>query len=129
MTNQFTTHLYPEEIVKHVSFISLFFFAMYGAASARNVRLEWNDNSDDEEGFVVERTISTNCVDGWEVIGYTPRNQNYFDDILYIPAACYRVAAYNRQAVSTYTNIIRSPTTELIFQQTPTSPVIPRALP
>ena len=106
--------------VKNIFLILLFFLALYGAASARNVRLEWNDNSDNEEGFIVERTISANCVDGWEVIGYSPRNQNYLDDIFYIPGACYRVAAYNRQGVSTYTNVIRSPGTELIFQQTPT---------
>ena len=82
---------------------------LQGTAHARGVRLSWNDNSDDEEGFIVERTVSADCANGWEVIGYTGRNQNYFDDISYIPGACYRVAAYHRQAVSTYTNIIIAP--------------------
>ena len=95
--------------MKHLFFIFLFFVAFQGAALARGARLSWNDNSDDEEGFVIERTVSAGCAGGWEVIGYTGRNQNYFDDISYIPGACYRVAAYNRQAVSTYTNIIIAP--------------------
>ena len=91
--------------MKHLFFTLIFFFALHGAASARNVQLTWNDNSDDEEGFVVERTLSENCMGGWEIIAYTGRNQNYFVDI-YIPGACYRVAAYNQQSVSAYTNVL-----------------------
>ena len=102
-------HVQRKIALKHLFFILLFFVTLQGTAHARGVQLSWKDNSDDEEGFVVERTVSADCAGGWEVIGYTGRNQNYFDDISYIPGACYRVAAYHRQAVSTYTNIIIAP--------------------
>ena len=86
----------------------IFFLLVQGTAYARYVLLRWNDNSDDEEGFVVERTVSDDCVGGWEVIGYTGINQNFFEDI-YIPGACYRVAAYNQLGPTTYSNIVRAP--------------------
>jgi len=86
-----------------------FLFAIGRAAYARrDVLLTWNGNSDDEEGFVVERTVSDDCVGGWEMIAYTGINQNFVEDI-YIPGACYRVAAYNQLGPSTYSNIVRAP--------------------
>jgi hypothetical protein len=86
----------------------IFYLLLRGTAYARDVLLTWNDNSDDEEGFVVERTVSADCVGGWEVIGNTGINQNFFEDI-YLPGACYRVAAYNQLGPSTYSNIVRAP--------------------
>jgi hypothetical protein len=74
-----------------------------GAALAGDVVLTWIDNSDDENGFVIERTLSANCFDGWEVIGYTGANQNSFTDIR-IPGQCYSVATYNQHGLSTYSN-------------------------
>ena len=59
-----------------------------------------------ENGFVIERTLSANCFDGWEVIGYTGANQNSFIDIR-IPGACYRVAAYNQYGLITYSNPVK----------------------
>ena len=74
-----------------------------GMALPRSVLIIWNDNSENENGFVVERTISASCNDDWQVIGYTGVNQTSFVDS-YIPGACYRVAAYNENGVSTYSN-------------------------
>jgi hypothetical protein len=93
--------------MKNLLLTFIFYLLLQGTAYA--VLLTWNDNSDDEEGFVVERTVSDDCVGGWEVIGYTGINQNFFEDI-YIPGACYRIAAYNQQlGPSTYSNIVRAP--------------------
>jgi hypothetical protein len=84
----------------------MFFMLLQATADARSVLITWDDNSEDEEGFFVERTLFADCFGGWEVIAYTGINQNHFEDI-YIPGACYRVAAYNRLAASTYSNIAR----------------------
>jgi hypothetical protein len=61
-----------------------------------------------EEGFIVERTESEECGDGWEVIAYTGMNQNFLMDV-YIPGACYRVAAYNELGTSPYSDTVRVP--------------------
>jgi hypothetical protein len=70
--------------------------------------LTWDDDSVNEEGFIVERTQSDECVGGWEVIAYTGINQNVLLDV-YIPGACYRVAAYNEIGASTYSGTVRVP--------------------
>lgn len=84
----------------------LFYLLLQGTAYARFVLITWVDNSEDEEGFVIERAASDNCVDGWEVIAYAGINQNSFVDI-HVPGACYRVAAYNRNSLSPYSNTSR----------------------
>ncbi len=79
-----------------------------GIAYAQDVILTWVDNSTDENGFVIERTLSLNCTGGWQVAGYTGANQTSFTDIR-IPGACYRVAAYNEQGLSNYSNVAQVP--------------------
>ena len=79
-----------------------------GIARAQDVIITWVDNSTDENGFVIERTLSLNCAGGWQVVGYTGVNQTSFTDIR-IPAACYRVAAYNERGLSAYSNIAQVP--------------------
>jgi hypothetical protein len=87
----------------------LFFLFLPEIVYARQTALlTWDDNSENEEGFVVERTVSDNCIGGWEIIGYTGANENYFEDV-YIPGACYRVAAYDRDGLSAYSNTARQP--------------------
>jgi hypothetical protein len=68
--------------------------------------LTWDDNSENETGFFVER--SDDCVDGWAVIAYTRKNQNFLMDAN-VQGACYQVAAYNEFGASTYSNTIRVP--------------------
>jgi hypothetical protein len=92
--------------LKKIILFFLFYIMVQGAALAGDVVLTWIDNSDDENGFVIERTLSANCFDGWEVIGYTGANQNSFTDIR-IPGACYRVATYNQHGLSTYSNPVK----------------------
>jgi len=52
-----------------------------GIANARSISITWQDNSNNEEGFYVERTLSTDCSDGWEVIAYTGINQTSITDV------------------------------------------------
>jgi hypothetical protein len=87
----------------------LFYLLLQGTAyAAQSVLLTWTDNSENETGFFVERTMSDDCVDGWEVIAYTGKNQSFLIDS-HVSGACYRVAAYNDTSVSTYSNIARVP--------------------
>ena len=86
----------------------VFFIFVEGTGHARDVLVSWVDNSDNENGFLVERTLSHDCFDGWEVIGYTGTNQNSFVDT-YTPGACYRVAAYNETGLSMYSNTTQMP--------------------
>ena len=87
----------------------VFYLLLQGTAYPRSATiLTWNDDSVNEEGFLVERTESDECVGGWEVIAYTGVDQNFLMDV-YIPGACYRVAAYNQIGTSTYSDTVRVP--------------------
>lgn len=86
----------------------VFLFLLQGIAYARSVFINWTDNSDNEDGFVIERTLHTECSDEWEVIAYAGVNETSVIDI-YIQAACYRVAAYNADGISLHSNIAQAP--------------------
>jgi len=73
-----------------------------GTANARSVTITWQDNSDNEQGFFLER--SNDCSDSWEVIAYTGINQTLVTDV-YKLGACYRAAAYNQIGTSAYSNV------------------------
>ena len=92
-----------------LTYFSVFYLLLQGGADARSATiLTWNDDSVNEEGFIVERTQSDDCGGDWEVIAYTGINQNFLMDV-YIPGACYRVAAYNESGTSTYSDVVRVP--------------------
>ncbi len=67
--------------------------------------LQWADNSVNEDGFVVERSL--NGIDNWSEVGTTGQNQtNFRDQGLNIGTAYYyRVYAYSGSNHSNYTNI------------------------
>ena len=77
------------------------------AAGAQSMTIKWQDNSHNENGFVIERTLAADCSDDWSVIAYTGANQNHFTDTR-LPGACYRVAAFNDYGVSSYSDIAQS---------------------
>ena len=86
-------------------FLLFYLLSLQGTANARSVTtITWQDNSDNEEGFFVERTQSNNCSGGWEVIAYTGINQTLVTDV-YKLGACYRAAAYNQMGTSAYSNV------------------------
>jgi hypothetical protein len=89
-------------------FVFLFFLLLQEAAFARSTLIKWHDNSDDEDGFIIERTFAEDCSDGWEAIAYTRSDKNRVADI-FLPGACYRVAAFNQHGVSTYSNVAQVP--------------------
>jgi len=80
---------------------------LIGSAPASNqVDLIWQDNSNNENGFKVERS--------WDGVnfflaGTTPANQNTFSDLFLSPFTTYwyRVYAYNLAGNSAYSNIFQ----------------------
>ena len=76
------------------------------ALGASTIQLTWDDNSDTELGFKLERR---NLVSGiFETLAGLPRNTTeYFDtDLLPLTTYEYRVASYNSSSVSAYSNIV-----------------------
>jgi hypothetical protein len=100
----------PEEaFVYRLGYGLIFLLLLDGIAHARSATLlTWNDDSVNEEGFIVERTETGDCTDGWQVIAYTAANETFLMDV-YIPGACYRVAAYNDIGTSHYSDTVRVP--------------------
>ena len=70
------------------------------------VLITWQDNSDNENGFFVERTTNQDCSTGFEIIGYVGMDVTSFTDPMSINLSCYRVAAYNDLGAS-YSNIVQ----------------------
>jgi hypothetical protein len=76
------------------------------------VTLSFQNNSSNENGFVVEKTVSGNCTDGFSVFTYLPVNATSITDSLGAAGDCYRVAAYNEDGVSEYSNVVKVPMTQ-----------------
>ncbi len=70
------------------------------------IKLTWQDNSADEEGFFIERT-NTNDSTSWELIGAVSQNVNQYNDYLVTRGLqyYYRVYAYSDTVTSGYSNI------------------------
>lgn len=70
--------------------------------------LSWQDNSDNEDGFTVERTtIDPTCIQGFEEIAILGVNVVAFTDFIAVDKACYRVRAFNAAGFSAYTNTVQ----------------------
>jgi hypothetical protein len=63
------------------------------SVSSNSVTLVWEDNSDNEAGFQIERASSTN---GWSIIGQAPLNATTYTDTTVLPHVSYdyRVEAF-----------------------------------
>jgi hypothetical protein len=71
--------------------------------SLRDVLLQWNDNSDDETGFSIERKKGTSG--SWAEIGTASANDtSYLDTNLALGTYSYRVRAAKDQTYSNYSN-------------------------
>jgi hypothetical protein len=66
--------------------------------------LTWSDNSDNENGFIVDR----NSI----VVGYTGVNINSFVDPAAVEGDCYRIAAFNDYGISAWSNLACIPITQ-----------------
>jgi len=76
------------------------------ALGASTIQLSWDDNSDTEDGFVLERTNPATGV--FERLAALPRNTlEYFDYDLYpLTTYKYRVASFKSSSISAYSNIV-----------------------
>ncbi len=73
-----------------------------GSGGSGTVDLSWEDNSDNETGFRIQRKDSTNI---FSEVGTVNANETTFtDNVSDITTYTYRVIAYNDSAVSNYSN-------------------------
>lgn len=87
-------------------FVCLFLLAIFASPVLAQFqhRLNWTDNSDNEDGFIVERKGPTETV--YTEIARTAVNARAYDDLT-VPSGelhCYRVKAFNVDGESNYSN-------------------------
>mgnify|MGYP001562323767 FL=1 len=76
-----------------------------GPPSYRVVRLSWADNSEDEDGFYVERRHSGEAVSAFaRHVTLSANEQSWTDIVAQTVEFCYRVQAFNATGTSAYTN-------------------------
>ena len=80
--------------------------------SQDSVSLSWTDNSDNEDGFIIERSISDTL--NFSTLGDINSNTINFIDSGLEPNTSYfyRIKAYNSAGSSTYSNVVNSTTLE-----------------
>jgi hypothetical protein len=90
-------------------FLPLFYFVLVISVLASNrldaaLQLSWADNSDNEDGFQIERKVGTNGIFSF-VAAVGPNVTSYTDDNLARDTTyCYRVNAFNDSGISAYSN-------------------------
>ncbi len=75
-----------------------------GKVTQTSIRLSWTDNSDNEQGFYIER--SPNGTDGWSIVWTVGVNATTFTNtgLARKTTYWYRVQAFNADGVSAYTD-------------------------
>ena len=73
------------------------------------ITLSWQDNSSDELGFNIEKTISGNCTEGFYQVTQVGVDVTSWVDTMAQPGDCYRVDAFNSNGVSAWTNTAQVP--------------------
>jgi len=70
------------------------------------VKVKWDDNSNNEDGFYIERAMTLDSVD-WEAVGVVTQNIRIFHDywVTHGRKYYYRSFAYNSSGNSNYSNI------------------------
>jgi hypothetical protein len=89
----------------HVVWFSAFISLFYINVLANELTLTWNDNSSDEEGFIIER--SSDAGNTYQQVGTVGRNVTYFVDQTISTEVMYRyrVYAFNSFGASNPSNI------------------------
>lgn len=85
-----------------------FALLLASTAQAYAITLSWNDNSNNEDGFKVER--AANATAPFAQIAQVGANVTTYVDSAGAPGNCYRVKAYNIAGDSGYTNVACVPT-------------------
>lgn len=75
------------------------------AVSASQINLTWNDNSNNESGFDIERCAAVNCTSFARIAQVGADVENYSDPTITAGAYRYRVRAFNASAASAFSNI------------------------
>ncbi len=88
-------------IIRLVAYLALF-IATSGGYSGQ-LTLTWNDNSDNEDGFTIERSVDEGV---FEVIGEVGANETSYLDVGIVDNRnyVYRVSAFNENGSSGYSN-------------------------
>ena len=92
------------------------------AKSSSRIDLSWDDNSDDETGFKVERRLSTGSDSDFSQVGTTSANDTTYTDsgLSASTTYVYRVRAYNANGNSGYSGTARA-TTKVAVPSAPSS--------
>lgn len=67
--------------------------------------ITWQDNTGEEAGFEVSRTVDVSCQGEWNVVGYAGVNGQSFVDSAGQNLACYRVRAFNDTGFSAFSDV------------------------
>ena len=90
--------------ITRLFFVVCSFVALAGPIGAADLSLSWNDNSTNEDGFLVERSVRTDPAGPvtWARIATLPKDAKTYDDKGLAPGSIvsYRVAAFNVAGVS-----------------------------
>ncbi|PIQ11359.1 MAG: hypothetical protein COW71_00895 [Ignavibacteriales bacterium CG18_big_fil_WC_8_21_14_2_50_31_20] len=76
------------------------------ALGASTIQLTWDDNSETEDGFVIERTNP--ATGNYERLVVLPKNtKEYFDSDLYpLTTYRYRIASFKSSSISAFSNVV-----------------------
>lgn len=92
-------------IVQDIGLITPTNLNAYKVQDKNAVVLTWDDNSENEDGFVIERSMDSNFVNAYTSMTVGPNVEIYLDSDLYTPRTyVYRVYAYKGNNKSSYSN-------------------------
>jgi len=80
-----------------------------GSSSNRVVTLRWTDNSDNEEGFTIERAVKAKGTPAFSVVGQAAANATSYSETVASGTYLYRVRAFSLTTgkVSSYSNQVQ----------------------
>jgi hypothetical protein len=78
------------------------------AASSSQIDLAWMDNSDNEDGFRIERCTGAGCTSFTQIATVGPNVTAYLNTVALNTSYSYRVRAYNVTGTSAYSNVAPS---------------------
>jgi hypothetical protein len=97
-------HIAPKVFFSLLCSFTILFVIDAHQVSAASLQVSWTDNSDDEDGFSIERKLDTNGT--YVVIATVGPNVTVYSDssLANSTTYCYRVNAFNSAGNSAYTN-------------------------